>query len=272
MFLVKDGFSAKAKEIGVTRETLYTGPQTLNATRQLEISNELVDKGNVQGIAVSVIDPISIESAINKALDAGIPVITFDSDAGPNSRRLAYVGSNNTEFGATLAKTLLQLDPDGYQNGTYGIISGTEPNIVERYNGFQAAMKMSGSLWKESNASPRNAQGNSVIDLQHMYNLIDEDNSIAAIIPLGGSPMFNETGWIDFHNKYPHWTYVVADALDSQIRLMKRSYANSLVGQLPFEMGEISLQTLFSIAQGDDTCVHEGTILGTNLVGVLRVP
>ena len=79
MFLVKDGFSAKAKEIGVTRETLYTGPQTLNATRQLEISKELVDKGSVQGIAVSVIDPISIESAINKALDAGIPVITFDS-------------------------------------------------------------------------------------------------------------------------------------------------------------------------------------------------
>jgi ribose transport system substrate-binding protein len=36
----------------------------------------------------------AIEPAIEKAVQAGIPVITFDSDA-PNSKRIVYIGTDN---------------------------------------------------------------------------------------------------------------------------------------------------------------------------------
>jgi gamma-aminobutyric acid type B receptor len=61
-----------------------------------------------------------------------------------------------------------------------------------------------------------------------------------------------------------------ADALDSQIKQLKGGYANGLVGQLPFDMGQqMSFETLYQHAQGD-TSYEE--LMVTNLVTHLRMP
>jgi len=265
---VYEGFQFKARQLG-NISCLFEGPNaTSNATRQIEIINDLVENNRVQGIALSVIDPISIEFAIAKAVDAGVTVITFDSDA-PNSKREDFVGSNNTEIGIFLARGLLQLDPDGYKNGTYGIVSGEAANLKERYEGFLGQMGRSNSKWEQANTSPKYAEDNSNIALQSMQELVQE-NKIAAFISLGGWPMFNDTGWREFHDKYPNLTYISADALDSQIKQLKQGYSNGLIGQLPFDMGVRSLETLNKHAQGEKS--QHAEIMLTNLVTVLRVP
>ncbi len=52
-------------------------------------------------IAVSVLDENVTGTAINVAVDRGVRVITFDSDA-PNSKPWAYVGVNNFDYGVKL--------------------------------------------------------------------------------------------------------------------------------------------------------------------------
>lgn len=57
----------------------------------------------IAGIAVAVTNVATVGPAIDRAVQAGIPVVTFDSDA-PTSQRAAYVGTNNYFFGRQIAK------------------------------------------------------------------------------------------------------------------------------------------------------------------------
>jgi len=50
------------------------------------------------GILVSVADAGLMKPAIDEAVNAGIPVITIDSDA-PDSKRLYFIGTNNVQAG-----------------------------------------------------------------------------------------------------------------------------------------------------------------------------
>ena len=92
-----------------------------------------------------------------------------------------------------------------------------------------------------------------------------------AIIPVGGWPMWNEVGWIQFFvsNKEKNLTLVVGDTLESQLQLMNMGYVNGLVGQLPFEMGQDSINVLWSLTKGED--IIEMTY-GTAILEVLQFP
>jgi hypothetical protein len=97
------------------------------------------------------------------------------------------------------------------------------------------------------------------------------DMGAQAIIPVGGWPMWNELGWIQFvvSNKEKNLTLVVGDTLESQLRLMNMGYVNGLVGQLPFEMGQDSINVLWSLTKGEH--IIEMTY-GTAILEVLRIP
>jgi ribose transport system substrate-binding protein len=49
----------------------------------------------VDGMSISVIDANAVRDAINAAVDAGIPVITFDSDCPGSKRRTFYAVSDD---------------------------------------------------------------------------------------------------------------------------------------------------------------------------------
>jgi ribose transport system substrate-binding protein len=90
------------------------------------------------GILVSTADANLMAADIDAAVDAGIPVITMDSDA-PLSKRLTFIGTNNYEagqMGGRLAAKLLQ--------GKGNVVVLTMPgqaNLDERLHGYQAAFQ-----------------------------------------------------------------------------------------------------------------------------------
>ena len=52
----------------------------------------------VDGIITMALSPAAIGPAIDRAVDAGIPVVLVDTDA-PESKRAAYVGTSNYDAG-----------------------------------------------------------------------------------------------------------------------------------------------------------------------------
>lgn len=255
-------------------ECILLGPKEDDPQVQSDLIYELVDTEAVQGIAVSVSSAQVINEAINYAIAAGVPVITFDSDA-PQSQRLSYIGTNNFAFGEQLAKVLLQLDPTGYQNGRFGFVSAGGPNLAERLDGFRSKLQSYDAAkmpWQEVPYSPTNCEDQNDVALQQMYQYAD-DPQIRAIIPVGGWPMWEEAGWKEFVNSYSNrtnqLTLVVADSLQSQIEALNKGLVNGLVGQLPYQMGEFSIQALWDINEGNGV---SQIISGTNLLQVLRVP
>src|SRR4030043_492064 len=91
----KAGLYDKAKELGV--KAIFTGPQTVDVNQQIDAINRAIAQ-HVDGI-IMVPMADSVTPAINKALDAGIPVVCADADA-PSSRRYSFIGTGNYNAGS----------------------------------------------------------------------------------------------------------------------------------------------------------------------------
>lgn len=218
--IVRDGCMYQAPRLGVNCH--YIGSRNGTGEEQAAIIRNLADSGFIDGMAVSVAGGNSTltNGAIAYALSKNIPVITFDSDA-PDSGRLSHIGTDNWAFGATLAKLLLQLRPNG---GKYGIITGSEPNIVERTQGIQAFLAR--STWQEARNSPADGEASIAksLDLMESFSL---DEEVSAVIAVGAWPMYDKTDdrWISIVNaSHDTMTYVNSDSSPRQVNLLRGGY------------------------------------------------
>ena len=114
----------------------YVGPQNYDPKAEADALDAAVQK-KATGLLVSVTDPAVLKDSIDKAVAAGIPVITIDSDA-PKSKRLFFIGTNNyqagIEGGERLAKEL---------KGKGNVVVFTMPdqqNLQDRLRGYKDAL------------------------------------------------------------------------------------------------------------------------------------
>lgn len=89
---------------GVSVEILWQTPAMEDAQVQAQYVETLVASG-VDGIAISCTDANLLTSVLKAAVDKGVIVVTFDSDA-PESGRMAYYGVNDYEAGKEVMKQL----------------------------------------------------------------------------------------------------------------------------------------------------------------------
>src|SRR5262245_50948476 len=134
----RDGCKKAETELNGEIECLYIGPgEHGGGEEQLQVVNDLIARG-VDGIAVSPSNAAAMASALTQAKDAGIPVLTWDSDLLPENKdlRIAYVGTKNYDIGVNLAKIVQQIKPEG---GTICIQSGgaAAANHNERMQGIR---------------------------------------------------------------------------------------------------------------------------------------
>jgi ribose transport system substrate-binding protein len=90
------------------------------------------------GILLGVTDPALLKDSIDKAIAAGIPVITVDSDA-PASKRLFFIGTNNYAAGVSGGMRLAQ-----ELNGQGNVVVFTMPdqhNMQDRLRGYRDAIE-----------------------------------------------------------------------------------------------------------------------------------
>ena len=246
---------------------LYVGPADEgDAQAQADIIDDLIAGvyGPISGISLSVSDAEIATDAIGRAVDAGIPVVTFDSDA-EESERTAYVGTNNDDFGQEMGKLLVQLDPVG---GNYGIISSFAPNVVVKAEGVRT--RLDDSKWIEDPTSPKDCLG----DIDLFYQQLEEfaaDPNIDAILPVGAWGFLTDdtTRWTSIKDRYPNVTIVASETFGIALDLMNTGYVDGLVGQLPFNMGELSIEALWDLHRGIQI---EEYIWGTAFMEVLLFP
>jgi len=85
------------------------------------------------GILVSVADAALMKPAIDDAVNAGIPVITIDSDA-PDSKRLYFIGTNNVQAGQIGGQRVVEK-----LHGKGNVVFYTMPqtNLEQRLKGYK---------------------------------------------------------------------------------------------------------------------------------------
>ncbi|QGZ65600.1 sugar ABC transporter substrate-binding protein [Paraburkholderia acidisoli] len=101
---MRKGVAAAAKELNVN--AVFTGPVGGGAEKQVAELENWITKG-VDGIAVSSSSTDALAPVINKAIAAGIPVVTFNTD-NPASNRLTFVGQDLAYSGVVMGDTLVK--------------------------------------------------------------------------------------------------------------------------------------------------------------------
>jgi PAS domain S-box-containing protein len=127
--------AAMAIDPGISIE--WHGPYTWYPVSEIDAIRTLTGR-QVDGIIVTVAGPETLDPAINAAIQAGIPVISFDSDA-PGSDRLTFVGTNHFTAGYLAGKTMA-----GWLGGQGHVVVATIPqaeHLDVRVQGFTTAMR-----------------------------------------------------------------------------------------------------------------------------------
>src|ERR1700736_1661013 len=129
------GFSKAGEQMKV--QSSFVGPNTYDPKAEREALREAVQK-KPTGILLAVTDPALLKDDIDKAIVAGIPVITLDADA-PGSKRLFFIGTNNYQAGLTGGQRLVQ-ELKGKGNVVVFTMPG-QRNMQDRLRGYRDALE-----------------------------------------------------------------------------------------------------------------------------------
>jgi ribose transport system substrate-binding protein len=128
------GFNHAAAQYQVTAKV--AGPDGYDPKAELvELQKAIAAKPS--GILVSVSDAAILQPGINAAVNAGIPVITIDSDAA-GSRRLYFIGTNNLEAGRLSGTRVAQKLMGKGNIVVFTLVD--QPNTKERLKGMKDAL------------------------------------------------------------------------------------------------------------------------------------
>ena len=211
-------------------------PATEDASGQAGLILAAVDAG-ADAILVSCSNDEILELAINQAVDRGVPVMTFDSDA-PDSRRFAFYGANDIELGEDVMEQLAELMGN---KGKVAILAGNAAalNLQMRVLGVKnAASSYPGIQIVGVFNHPETAEQAAAEVLR--VNAAHPDISGWAMI--GGWALFSEE-LIDKID--PQKMKIVAvDALPAQLPYVEKGIVPVLLGQPTFRWGKISVENI----------------------------
>ncbi|MGC8785430.1 MAG: sugar-binding protein [Armatimonadota bacterium] len=232
------GMNKAAKDLGC--EATSRRPTTDSPALQRQIIEEYQAQ-KVDGIGISVIESDTIGPIIDDLMNSGIKVITFDSDAA-NSKRIAYIGTNNFEAGKAAGEAAKKLLPEGGK--VFGFVGNQNaPNARERIAGFKEATRGTNIVLVDvfdDNKDPAKARANveNVLqahkDVKMLLGLFSYDGpQIAAAVKEAG--MLGKVKILCF------------DAEPETINHLKRGEIDATVVQKPYEFGYRSVQLLYKI-------------------------
>ena len=112
------GAEEAARELGV--DLIWDGPTGLDAAKQNEVVESWITR-RVDAIAVSVENAAGISTVLRKASQHGIPVVTWDADAEPDSRDFFINQATPEGIGNTLTDEAARLLNN---KGDFAIITG----------------------------------------------------------------------------------------------------------------------------------------------------
>lgn len=243
--------NAKKKAIDLEINLEWVAPFAYNAEEQIAIIESLIKK-DVDGMVVSVNNTPDYIEVINKAIEKGIAVATFDADA-PDSNRLFHIGINNYEAGQVTAEGLLEV----LKNKNIDYKSKDDHLDTMIMTGVRGALnldsRIEGFLDKLKNT---NIRAEDIIENQDSVNLsvelleqyLQNNSEIDIIFFVGGWPFYVPAEALP---NFQQWAKnggiaVGIDIFYDALLLQKRGLLHYLVGQDMAAMGSTGLLTLYN--------------------------
>jgi ribose transport system substrate-binding protein len=232
-----EGAQRAAKELGNV-EVIYRGPEKADELKQKEIMESFISQ-KVDGIAISVLNAEAMKGTIDKAVDAGIPVITWDSDA-PTSKRIAFYGVDDFKSGQIMGEETGKL-LNG--TGTVAVLTSLGANNLQRrLDGVKDAFKKFPGIKIVDTFDIKE-------DGTRCQELIETGSNrypnLGAWVSVGGWPVFSANALKPVDPKKTK--FVSFDTVAAAVDLLKSGKVQVLLGQKYFGWGSEPVKMLVDL-------------------------
>lgn len=236
----RTGAEAAAKELGEKNhmkiDVLWLTPPDEDAQVQAQRIQQAVNDG-VDAILISCSDAGKVTGAINDAVDRGVQVMTFDSDA-PQSKRFAYYGVDDMKTGQ---QTMAELATLMNGKGKVAILAGNQnaPNLQRRVQGAKdeaakhPGMQVIGVFNHVETGQDATAE---VVRVDNAYP------DIQGWAFIGGWPLFAQSLLTDA--TFAKLKTASVDAIPSQLAYVDRGIVPVLLAQPVYTWGYVGVQTI----------------------------
>lgn len=236
----RTGAEAAAKDIsakhGIEVVIDWRTPPMEDGQVQAQRIAQAVNEG-VDAVLISCSDAAKVTGAINDAVDRGVEVMTFDSDA-PDSKRFAFYGVDDMETGRKVMAELADLTDN---TAKVGILAGNQnaPNLQKRVEGVKVEAEKYAEIEIVEvfyhTETPQDAAAE-VIRAMNAYPQLD---SWAMI---GGWPLFTQTLLTDLDPD--RVTVVAVDALPAELPYVEKGITPVLLAQPTYNWGYVSVEKI----------------------------
>jgi ribose transport system substrate-binding protein len=231
----QDAARELSAKYGMNIKIDWRTPNEEDAQKQAEAIEQLVLAG-AEGIAVSCSDANKLTDAINHAVDNGVPVATFDSDA-PASKRFVTYGVDDEQCGE---QTMAELAKVMKGKGVVAILAGNPnaPNLQKRVAGAKKeAAKYPGITIRDTyyhKETPQDAAAK-------VEQVMQANPDITGWAMIGGWPLFTENAL-----KWQPGTVqcVAVDALPAELAYIRSGHVPVLLAQQCYEWGHRTVELL----------------------------
>jgi ribose transport system substrate-binding protein len=237
----KIGAERAASELGNV-DILWNGPEFADEVRQKQVFESFVKEG-VDGIAISVLNADYLTSAIDRAVEDGIPVVTWDSDA-PRSKRAAFYGVDDYRAGEILGQEAARLLGG---TGTVAILTSSGgANLQRRTEGARAALARHPGIRL---VETYDIKEDAIRCLELITAGTRRYPDLGAWISVGGWPVFSRhvLSVVDSSRT----RFVSFDTIPPAPELLKNGKVQVLLGQKYFGWGSEPVKLLAGMARDD---------------------
>ncbi|RKL66641.1 LacI family transcriptional regulator [Salipaludibacillus neizhouensis] len=233
------GFEDAAEAMNVSVE--YRGATQYDVDEEITVLEQVIAK-NPAGIAVSTMDPRALNPVIENAVDAGIPVVMFDSDA-PESEAYSFLGTDNYNAGVEAANKMAELLNE---EGEVGVI--TQPhqlNHQERTQGFQDTIFVEYPNMKV--VSIKDGRGEQMLSKAAAEDIMREYPDIAGIFATEANGGVGVGLATVANNRQDLIKIISFDTGKGTLDMIEDGVISATLAQGTWEMGYWSLQFLFHL-------------------------
>jgi ribose transport system substrate-binding protein len=258
--VVTQGVYDAARRYGF--EVDMAGPTSMDNAAQIGMIEAAIATGQYDAMIIPAIVPSMFQPTIDKAVDSGIPVVTFGEDA-PESKRSCYVGTSDFAAGQTAGKLLAELT-GGKAN--INVISGqaAQPGLNRRIDGMKDAIKGYPDMQVTSIDYGETGIQENVSKLQARLVSDPDVNAFFGSMAEGGVAL--ATVYSDFKDRLAGTHSVVFDDLPQTLDAIRQGIVDATTVQRQYNWGFGAIYQVHRILQKGLPCSTEVTDTGVVMV------
>ncbi len=242
------GAAGAAKAEGVQYQ--WVVPQNTQGSTQVKIIEDLMSK-KVDGIAISVNEPKSVEAVIKKAMASGIKVLTFDSDSAKSGRSL-YIGTSNAAAGETMGESMAKAIGS---SGEVAIVTGQlgAANLNERITGIKKALAKYPDVHIVATEGTEDDLAKAVSVDEAIFRGHPNLKGIFGVSQVGGPSVAKVMATKEFGAKKAAVKVFAFDDLPDTLKGVREGFIQGIIVQRPVTMGKLSVEHLVAQVEGKET-------------------